>query len=457
MTIAQHKNRIPFVSDSLITASRTWYEKQKGDNYGKARAFLYNGIVLNRLHKDEDSAFQCLKQSVFFLEENQIKDDKLLALAYANLGKLNNRTEYNLKDAANYFQKAIEIESRLGNPRNEIINYCDLLVCMVENGDAGNAANTKRLLDSTMLSNPTITLSRTDNAKAIYFLYSEMDLDSALYYCKKWNANPADMGAKENMIAHIYAEQGYLDSAVAYEKKSLAHCRQEDTLFYHVYYRHLADYYGRMGCPDSSAHYAKMAYSALHDRKDVNAVKRILELEKQYDLSEKEAELERVRHQRTLMVVLLATLLLLVCGLVFLLRNREQKLRAERITRSFVQAAARTHQFTLSSLKPFASRRKSATADELKKGIADLATALRKGFSDNFAAAIESSSDALTPRQRAAMQKLSGERAKTVYILTELGYGEEVIAEYTCTSIDSVRVTINNNKRVLASREGAET
>ena len=31
------------------------------------------------------------------------------------------------------------------------------------------------------------------------------------------------------------------------------------------------------------------------------------------------------------------------------------------------------------------------------------------------------------------------------------------IAEYTCTSADSVRVTINNNKRVLSSREAAET
>ena len=82
---------------------------------------------------------------------------------------------------------------------------------------------------------------------------------------------------------------------------------------------------------------------------------------------------------------------------------------------------------------------------------------MRKGFTDNFAAAIESSQDALTPRQRADMQKLSGERAKTVYILTELGYDEDAIAEYTCTSADSVRVTINNNKRVLSSREAAET
>lgn len=84
-------------------------------------------------------------------------------------------------------------------------------------------------------------------------------------------------------------------------------------------------------------------------------------------------------------------------------------------------------------------------------GEADLATTLRKGFSDNFATAIESCLEALTPRQRADIQKLSGERAKTVYILTELGYGEEAIAEYTCTSVDSVRVTVNNNKKALST------
>ena len=44
--------------------------------------------------------------------------------------------------------------------------------------------------------------------------------------------------------------------------------------------------------------------------------------------------------------------------------------------------------------------------------------------------------------------KLPGERAKTVFILTELGYDEQEIAEYTCTSFDSVRVTINNIRKI---------
>ena len=232
--------------------------------------------------------------------------------------------------------------------------------------------------------------------------------------------------------------------------------RDSDTLSFHVYYQNLADLYSQLGETDSTARYAQLAYEALRESVTKKTEKRVLELEKQYDLAAKEAELERMRHHRGLLAVSLAALLLLAGGLALLLRNREQKLRAERITRSFVQAAARTHQFTLSSLKPLTAPRKSATVEGLKREIGNLATTLRKGFTDNFAAAIESSQDALTPRQRADMQKLSGERAKTVYILTELGYDENAIAEYTCTSADSVRVTINNNKRVLSSREAAE-
>lgn len=36
-----------------------------------------------------------------------------------------------------------------------------------------------------------------------------------------------------------------------------------------------------------------------------------------------------------------------------------------------------------------------------------------------------------------------------VFILSELGYKEEEIAQYTCTSVDSVRVTINNNRKAM--------
>lgn len=450
LTIAQHKNRIPFTSDSLISFSRKWFGSN-GNTYHYARACFYHGLVTWITTKNNESACESMRQSLQILSDCPVDDERLEALICAYLGQVNDYRTLNLPEAAGYYRRAIELESRLNNGRNLLADYCNLLVCYVKMGEASLANETVAALDSVQALFPEYRLEKTKNAKAVYYLHSACNLDSSLVYCSSWNPLPGDSAAKALMLSDIYQRKGLWPKALAYAKEALKDRRVSDTLAGHIYYSNLAELYSKLGEADSTAHYAQLAYEALSESVSQKTEKRILELEKQYDLATKEAELERVRHYRSLMAVMMAALLLLAGGLVLLLQNREQKLRAERITRSFVQAAARTHQFTLSSLKPFAARRKSVTAEELQKGIADLATTLRKGFSDNFATAIESCLEALTPRQRANIQKLSGERAKTVYILTELGYGEEVIAEYTCTSVDSVRVTVNNNKKALST------
>lgn len=448
-TIAQHKNYVPFESDSLITASRAWYEKRNQDPHNLARAFFYNGVVVHSLNMGNEKACLLIQQALAILDQYNIKDDKLTALANAFLGRINSAFEQNLAEAAVYFQNGIDAEQRLENHRNLILDYSDLLVCVVKMGDRKKAASIKRELDSVMAAHPTIKLENPNNAKSIFFLSADNDLDSALFYCLKWNPHPKDIGAKENMIAAIYRQKGRPDSAIAYEQKALMHCRVMDTLSRHVYYRHMAEDYLHLGMSDSSAHYARMAYEDLHKYVDRRTEKRILELERQYDIATKDAELERVRHHRGLLSLVLVISLLLVGGLVVLLLNREQKLRSERITRSFVQASAKTHQNTLSQLKTLAAKRKSATAESLQARAADIATDLRRGFAQNFAEAIRENKGSLSARQRDNLEKITGDRSKVVFILSELGYKEEEIAQYTCTSVDSVRVTINNNRKAM--------
>ena len=255
------------------------------------------------------------------------------------------------------------------------------------------------------------------------------------------------------MLAVIYRQQGQLDSAIFWEKSSYVHARPSDSLYRHIYYRHLANDYDQSGNADSAAHYALMAYQALYEQQERRTEKRILELEKQYDLSAREAELERARYRQNLLTVIVAALLLLTGSLVLLVRNRNRKLCAEQVTRSIIQASAKTHQNTLSQLKPLCVKRKSYTADDLQSELGRITTNLRKGFTQNFSDAIEKNRQALTLRQQEILQQLSGERAKTVFLLDELGYTEEEIAEYTCTSIDSVRVTKNNIRRVVQKQD----
>ena len=388
-----------------------------------------------------------MREALTILDNNHIQDDKLESLAYAYLAKAH-ELNINLPEAAYYYRKAIEKEEKLDNAKNLVIDQCNLLTCLVKMDSVSEACILLESLDSILVVHPEFQNDVTDNAKAIFYLNGAKDLDSALFYCQRWRPHPSDIGAKNNMLAVIYRQQGQLDSAIFWEKSSYAHARPSDSLYRHVYYRHLANDY-QSGNADSAAHYALLAYQALYEQQERRTEKRILELEKQYDLSARETELERARYRQNLLTVIVAALLLLTGGLVFLVRNRNRKLRAEQVTRSIIQASAKTHQNTLSQLKPLCVKRKSYTADELQSELGRITTNLRKGFTQNFSDAIEKNRQALTLRQQEILQQLSGERAKTVFLLDELGYTEEEIAEYTCTSIDSVRVTKNNIRRVI--------
>ena len=394
-----------------------------------------------------------MREAVLLLEENHVHDERLLALAYAYLARANDSYVNDIPTAIEYYTKAIEIENRLGNTRNLIINQGNLLVCLVQANRHEEAKTIVNMMDSAIATSPGIRLENPNNAKAIYYLRSQNNLDSALYYCKKWNPSHKDIGAKENMLAGIYGKLGHLDSAILYEKASLKHRRPEDTLAFHIYYNHLADYYARLGVADSSSFYAGLAYGALHDSYERKTEKRVLELEKQYDLAARDAALEKARHQRDFLALTEIVFILLSAGAIGILYARHRKLVAEKLTRSVIQAAAKTHQNTLSQLRELRKKPKSRTVQSLQDDIGEITRDIQRGFSQNFSDALENNLDLLPPSTRKAAAKLSGERAKIVFILSEMGYTDAEIAEYTCTSVDSVRVMINNNRKIILSDE----
>lgn len=452
-TIAQHKNNVPFSSDSLIASSREWFADKGKDRHNLARSLFYNGLVLYTLSAGDTTAYCYMRDALQLIDDGLVEDDRLAALACAYLGKINDHHTFNYAEAIRYYSKAIEYEKRLNNSRNLILNYCELLGCLMKAQQKDDAQRVLYELDSTLASNPDIRLEKPKNAKAQYYLYTNSNLDSAYYYIRSWNPSYSNLAAKYGLLSDYYRMRGQLDSAILYKKNAFDNRRLEDTMLYSTYYEHLADLYEQNGNADSAAHYAMLAYHSLRDVLERRTEKRILELEKQYDLSAREAELERARYRQNLLTVIVAALLLLTGGLVFLVRNRNRKLRAEQVTRSIIQASAKTHQNTLSQLKPLCVKRKSYTADELQSELGRITTNLRKGFTQNFSDAIEKNRQALTLRQQEILQQLSGERAKTVFLLDELGYTEEEIAEYTCTSIDSVRVTKNNIRRVVQKQD----
>ncbi len=67
-TIAQHKNRIAFSSDSLIDDSRRWFESNGKNPHLTARSLFYNGLVLYLLASDDTTACRMMKKSLQILD-----------------------------------------------------------------------------------------------------------------------------------------------------------------------------------------------------------------------------------------------------------------------------------------------------------------------------------------------------------------------------------------------------
>jgi len=187
------------------------------------------------------------------MENNNIEDDKLIALIAAFLGKIHD-SKGNTKEAIPYLQTAVEAEKRLGNVRNQVIDYCSLLISLVKTGDERSHQICQEM-DSVVSIHPEFYSNNVDNAKAVYYFNARHQMDSALHYCQRWNPAPIDIGAKQNMMAGIYRQKGQLDSAIFWEKSSYAHARPSDSLYRHIYYRHLANDYDQLGNADSAAHY----------------------------------------------------------------------------------------------------------------------------------------------------------------------------------------------------------
>ena len=165
--------------------------------------------------------------------------------------------------------------------------------------------------------------------------------------------------------------------------------------------------------------------------------------------------MEKARNQRNLLAVIVISLVLLsgVFGGLLYIRNRQ--LAADKLTKSVIIAAAKTHQNTLSQLRELRKRPKSRTVQSLQEDIGTITRNLHRGFTQNFSTALEENLRLLPVRTRKAAEQLSGERSKIIFILSELGYSENEIAEFTCTSIDSVRTIGNNNQKVLNGERNA--
>ena len=439
-TIAQHKNHIPFTNDSAIAFAHQYFQKQTEDYYNQARSGFYLGLVLYKLSSSDERAYSYMREAANLIQKHAIDDNRLSALLYAFLGRINDHN-LNYEEAISFFQAAVEAEKALGNQRNLILDYCDLIVALTQVNSI-RVHSVYQELERTLDENADIHLENVNNTKAIYYLHADKNLDSAYHYCMKWKPAPSDKGAQQFMLASICQEMGKISEAITYEKTAYAARRPADSLSYHIYYRKLSDLYEQLGDADSTAHYARLAYKALHDRFEQKTEKRILELEKQYDVASREAALERERRVRNVALLLLA-FALVVAALLFwqwrlMRRNealRQREALKDAVAKSVVNAVVATYSGINKRLGVIHNLPEKERQDALNRFIQENKT----NVSRNLLVALEANYNDLPEDVRQVDALLDGAQQRTVFILTEMGFGPGEIGKMLGISSSQVR------------------
>lgn len=452
-TIAQHKNHIPFTNDSAIAFAHQYFQKQTEDYYNQARSGFYLGLVLYKLSSSDERAYSYMREAANLIQKHAIDDNRLSALLYAFLGRINDHN-LNYEEAISFFQAAVEAEKALGNQRNLILDYCDLIVALTRVNSI-RVHSVYQELEHTLDENVDIHLENVNNTKAIYYLHADKNLDSAYHYCMKWKPAPSDKGAQQRMLASICQEMGKTSEAIAYEKAAYASRRPADSLSYHIFYRNLADLYEQLGDTDSTAHYAQLAYKALHDSFEQKTEKRILELEKQYDVASRVAAIERERRVRNVALLLLA-FALMVAALLFwqwrlMRRNealRQREALKDAVAKSVVNAVVATYSGINKRLGVIHNLPEKERQDALNRFIQENKT----NVSRNLLVALEANYNDLPEDVRQVDALLDGAQQRTVFILTEMGFGPGEIGKMLGISSSQVRtVKTTVRDRIVSS------
>ena len=251
-------------------------------------------------------------------------------MIYAYLGKIN-KADKNFVEAEKYFVRSAQINKASGNTYNYIVSLMDIIWTKINLRDYKNIPSYINDLDY-VEDTPPYCLPNIYNVKSVYYA-SIGDYKNAILYTKRNINISKDFNSRDNQyyaLSAYYYQLNMLDSAVSYAEKAV--WAVSDTVAssnYHLY-KHLADLYKLRGKYESAADIYYKAYEFHQMYLNEVSSKRILELEKKYDISMKDAEIAKEKDAKRFLMLLLSLSGILMGFLFYMLRLRAKLLVKEK-------------------------------------------------------------------------------------------------------------------------------
>lgn len=284
LTIARDKSYVDFTDDSIISLAAEWYRNGK-DPENLARSLIYLGIVRYGLNSMDTLPYLHLKEAEDVMKVHAIEDPQLQVLLYGYLGDINLRNR-NYPEAEVCFEKGLEASKKAGNHRNYVLAYINLFYAKIYVGKTDEAENIVLQINA-MDSIPDELIPSVKKVNAFFYqtgptfkeaiIHSVNDSLKGMYDTDK-------PGVLFN-ISQFYMKLNRLDSAVIYGEACLNAIVDSINLDNYLYYKHLANLYALTGEYKKSSENYKKALESFNTYHTVVNEKRILELEKKYNIA----------------------------------------------------------------------------------------------------------------------------------------------------------------------------
>lgn len=364
-------NRAVVLADS--NSSHQWLAKSK--------------IVMGEVFLDQGNMQQAVELSLEAIDiANEHKDTLSLIKATGSLAEIYRHYDY-YDLALKYNRQVLDLAKRVNDQRSIGIAYNNMSATLGEQGHNLEAIDSLqsalKIIDSSNI------YSRAKLTSNIGYCYRNLgEYSKALVYhrkalvLKRVGKMQSSIAYTLGAIGRAHIGLGNLDSGIYYAKKARAlelefknpHQVSSAT-------SHLATAYAAAGDYKNAYHFQQISDSISNQLFETETEHKVLLLNRKYDLSRKERELEEVNHQRMLerasqrmYLLLLVGLLLIALLIILLFRNRvkqkEQQKKFIELELSSVQLERERDQLALNAFtKDLMQKNKSIKelSEKLKK------------------------------------------------------------------------------------------
>lgn len=346
-TIADDKAYINFTSDSLINSVVDYYTDHNQENENHIRALIYQGITRIRMGISDSTVYAPLKEAEKLLGRVKNPNASIGYMLYYYLGNVNYRND-NYDVAEKYYKKTLEY-AKLETKRRHIFDaYAELFWNEMTQEDYDNGKFYLDIIVSFKNSSPDIDYQILNMQSTYYSLqgnYLEaLQREKQMLRLLPVMKEKPDAFRTFYSISSKYGNVNRLDSAMYYGLQAINHITDTTYDLNYLLYNNIADIAFKQNDYKTADEYRNKAFEVYKQGINGRIDKKILELEKRYDLTEAENKTLKSEARSTMLTIflLLTLLFFVILGTIYYKRRKINILKTYKLKSQKELAEAQT-------------------------------------------------------------------------------------------------------------------